>query len=106
MRSPIYERHERDAHGNPAGGVTVGRGFTIAWQCGPLAVDGVRREPNGAFVEDVIAAAIGRIEEYQRSKFACQENDNALANLRRAAWELDQRTKSREARGVEGTHAV
>lgn len=104
MRTPIYERHDSDANGNPAGGVTVGRGFTIAWQNGPLAVDGVRREPNGAFVEDVIAAAIGRIEAYQRSRFACQENDNALANLQRAAWELDQRTKNRVARGVEGTH--
>src|SRR5207247_8222437 len=105
MRTPIYERHEVDEQGRPAGGVTVGRGFTIAWQCGPLAVDGARREPNGAFVEDVIQAVIGRLEAYQRSEFRCQENENALANLQRAAWELDQRTKNRIARGVEGTHA-
>ena len=106
MRSEIIENHVSDEQGRPAGGTTTGRGFTIEWQNGPLAVDGVRREPNGAFVEDVIAAAIGRIEFYQRSPFACQENDNALANLIRAAWELDQRTKSRQARGVEGTHTV
>lgn len=106
MRSPFIENHFSDSEGRPAGGTTYGQGFAIGWQNGPLAIDGVRREPNGAFVEDIIAAAIGRIEFYQASRFACQENDNALANLRRAAWELDQRTKNRQARGVEGTHAV
>ena len=105
MRTPIYERHESDVNGNPAGGVTVGRGFTIAWQNGPLAVDGVRREPNGAFVEDVIAAAIGRIEAYQASRFNCIENATALEHLVAAAEALDSRTKNRVARGVEGTHA-
>lgn len=106
MRTPIYQRHERDEKGNPAGGVTVGRGFTIAWQNGPLAVDGVRVEPNGAFVEDVIQAAIGRIEEYQDSRFKCQENADALHMLKGAALALDLRTRNREKRGVEGTHAV
>ena len=102
MRTPIYEKHERDAQDNPAGGVSVGRGFTIAWQNGPLAVDG----PNGAFVEDVIQAVIGRIREYQASKFACQENADALRGLEIAAARLDDRTENRVARGVEGTHAV
>lgn len=106
MRTPLYERHERDAEDSPTGGVSVGRGFTIAWQCGPLALDGVRREPNGAFVEDVIAAAIGRLREYQSSRFACQENADALDCLESAAQFLDDRTRRREQRGVEGTHAV
>lgn len=106
MRTPIYERHERDAHDNPAGGVTVGRGFTIAWQHGPLAVDGVRREPNGAFVEDVIAAAIGRLREYQATRFNCHWNAMALASLEGALGYLDARTQDRTERGVEGTHAV
>lgn len=105
MRSPIFEGHKGDADGRPAGGVTHGRGFTIAWQDGPLAVDGTRREPNGAFVEDIIAAAIGRIAFYQASMFACQENADALDALRVAATRLDQRTKDRQVRGVEGTHA-
>lgn len=106
MRTPIHEQHDTDANGNPSGGVTIGRGFTIAWQNGPLAVDGVRREPNGAFVEDVIAAAIGRIEAYQASRFNCQENADALAHLKAAAQRLHDRTKNREARGVEGTHTA
>lgn len=106
MRTPIHERHERDADGRPAGGVTSGRGFTIAWQNGPLAVNGERVAPTGAFVEDVLAAVIGRIEEYQSSMFACKENVAALDALYDAAASLDQRTKAREARGVEGTHVA
>lgn len=104
MRSPIVEKHRSDANDNPTGGVTSGRGFIIDWQDGPLAVDGVRREPNGAFVEDVIAAAIGRIAFYEDSRFASDYNKRALTGLKDAASALDQRTKDREARGVEGTH--
>ena len=106
MRSEITEAHISDEQGRPAGGQTTGRGFTIDWQNGPLAVDGVRREPNGAFVEDVLAAVIGRIEFYQASQFACDENADALHALKAAARRLDDRTKARQARGVEGTHAV
>jgi hypothetical protein len=106
MRTPIYEQHDTDANGNPSGGVTIGRGFTIAWQNGPLAVDGVRREPTGAFVEDIVAAAIGRMEHYQASRFACAENQDALDYLKAAAARLDARTKNRQTRGVEGTHAA
>lgn len=84
MRSEILEAHNVDAEGRPAGGTTIGRGFKVDWQNGPLAVDGVRQEPNGAFVEDVIAAALGRIQHYQTSN----------------------RTRDRERRGVEGTHEL
>lgn len=102
---PIVENHFSDEKGRPAGGITYGGGFAIAWQNGPLAVDGVRREPNGAFVEDVIAAVIGRLEFYQNSGFACVENEDALFALKEAARRLDDRTKGRESRGVEGTHS-
>ena len=101
-----YAEHWLDDKGNPAGGVSTGRGFTISWQHGPLGRDGTRQEPNGAFVEDVIQAVIGRIECYQSSQFACQENADALVALYEAAKRLDDRTKDREARLVEGTHAV
>lgn len=101
-----YAEHWLDNNTNPAGGVSTGRGFTISWQNGPLAVSGVRCEPNGAFVEDVIQAVIGRIEFYQQSRFACDDNEDALSFLRSAAHALDCRTKDRERRAVEGTHAV
>jgi len=87
----------------PAGGVSTGSGFTISWQNGPLGRGNTRKEPNGAFVEDVIQAVIGRIEFYQQY-FPCQENTDALEGLYRAAQRLDDRTRDREAREVEGMH--
>lgn len=103
-----YADHWLDDKGNPAGGVSTGRGFTISWQNGPLGKIGTpeRHEPNGAFVEDVIQAVIGRIECYQASRFNCKENADALEALYIAAQRLDDRTKDRESRVVEGTHAV
>lgn len=104
MSNGITQEHKVDENGNPAGGVTTSVGFTIDWQNGPLAVDGTRREPNGAFVEDVIAAAIGRIEFYQSSRFHGLHNAVALGHLYAAAAALTERTRDRTQRGVEGTH--
>jgi hypothetical protein len=103
----FFEDHWSDGQGRPAGGVSTGKGFTISWQNGPLGQVGTpeRREPNGAFVEDLIQAVIGRIRFYEASRFACQENANALEALEAAATWLDRRTKDREQRAVEGIHA-
>ncbi len=106
MRSEVSHNNKSDEEGRPAGGFTEGRGFRIDWQDGPLAVDGVRQEPNGAFVENVIDAAIGRIAFYQESPFHCVENAVALGHLKAAAEVLAERTKGRERRGVEGTHQL
>lgn len=114
MNQPIESRHYVDKDGNPAGGETWGRGINIEWQNGPLAVDGTRREPNGAFVEGVIAAALDRLHFYQGEqhyvdnggKFRCRENALAITKLEEALHWLQHRTANREARGVEGTHQV
>lgn len=101
------EEHWLDANGNPAGGVSTGRGFAISWQNGPLGRGPDRREPNGAFVEEIIEAAAGRIRFYQtgaNGRFACAENANALSYLRMAVNALNERTARREAQQVEGTH--
>lgn len=105
MKQGHFEQHWSDDKDRPAGGVSSGRGFTISWQNGPLGIGPDRKEPNGAFVEDVIAAVVGRIEFYQRSEFACDANATAVLHMRAAALALDARTKDREARQVEGTHA-
>ncbi|MDE2098105.1 MAG: hypothetical protein KGL39_12700 [Patescibacteria group bacterium] len=97
-----------DDNGNPAGGYVEGVGLHISWQDGPLGRGEDRKEPNGAFVETVIAAAKQRIEFYQTAsngKFACEENANAIQALTDALFTLKQRTANREARQVEGTHA-
>lgn len=102
----FFSEHWSDADQNPAGGVTTGRGFTISWQNGPLGRGNERREANGAFVEDVIGAAIDRIECYQQSKFASSFNAEALEHLKGAIAALRSRTADREARDVEGTHSA
>ncbi len=104
MLNGHFAQHWSDNKGRPAGGVSSGRGFTISWQNGPLGRGADRVEPNGAFVEDVLDAVIRRIEFYQASEFACQENADALHALKIAAGRLDDRTKNREARAVGGTH--
>lgn len=106
MAQTVRSEHFLDADGNPAGGTTYGRGFAIGWQNGPLGRGENRREPNGAFVEDIIRAAADRLEFYQAGKFACEENAQALSHLREALQILEARTKDREARGVEGTHQL
>lgn len=108
MLQVIHSKHNLDANGNPAGGETSGMGFLIKWQNGPLGrdEDGTRIEPNGAFVEGVIAAALDRIQYYQGTKFKCRENAIAITKLEEALHWLQHRTVDREARKVEGTHAV
>ena len=93
-----------DTEGNPAGGFVKGVGLDIVWQNGPLGRGAERIEPNGAFVETVINAAVKRIEFYQESKFKCRENAIALTHLETALLWLNKRTQEREARQVEGTH--
>ena len=104
MESNVIHNNKSDENGRPAGGATHGRGFTIAWQDGPLGRDGDRIEPNGAFVADVITAAIGRVQFYQASEFASDYNARALGHLIEARAALRERTNDRERRGVEGTH--
>lgn len=106
MLSEFFSEHWTNKGENPAGGVSCGRGFTISWQNGPLGRGDDREEPNGAFVETVIAAAKDRIEFYQKSKFACPENAAALLALEQALIYLNGRTKDRENRKVEGTHMI
>jgi hypothetical protein len=106
MRIGFFSKHWNSEGGRPAGGVSSGRGFTISWQNGPLGKIGTdeRKEPNGAFVEDVIEVVRDRLEYYQQSEFACGENQEAIHYLTLALDALDIRTEKRIAKGVEGTH--
>jgi hypothetical protein len=106
MQQILDTANDVDDNGNPHGGHAKGTGIDISWQRGPLGRNGDRVEPNGAFVEGVIAAAIDRIEFYQSSKFHCIENAVALGHLKAAAEVLQERTRERERREVEGTHTV
>ena len=104
MLGKFKATNNNDDNGNPAGGTVAGVGITINWQDGPLGRDESRIEPNGAFVETVIAAAKQRIEYYNATKFKCRENAMAITKLDEALMWLHKRTADREAREVEGTH--
>jgi hypothetical protein len=107
MEQSLDADNHTDRDGNPAGGVALSTGLTITWQNGPLGRGENRKEPNGAFVETVIEAVINRLYYYQDvagGKFACRQNALALTKLEEAKHWLQDRTREREARGVEGTH--
>lgn len=106
LNQSITESHFKDAEGNPTGGTTSGVGISISWQNGPLGKGDSRKQPNGAFVEGVLAAALGRLKFYQASQFSCPENEAAIQHVEAALQWLTARTVKRAARGVEGTHEV
>jgi hypothetical protein len=96
-----------NAEGIPTGGGVRGVGLDILWQDGPLGRGEERVEPNGAFVETVIAAAQQRIEFFQDAsggRFRHPKNEEAVFHLINALRCLNERTAEREARQVEGTH--
>ena len=105
-RVGFVSHHRLDQENQPAGGVSFGPGYSISWQDGPLGRRPFRDEPNGAFVEDILAVVKDRIEFYQKSKFGCEENEKAISYIELALEKLDERTKNREKRQVEGTHEV
>lgn len=127
----ITGNHFTNSDGKPDGGVTQGPGFVISWQRGPLVGDDVtaeecvhghepldlhsvrttphaglpcRRAQNGAFVEEVIEAAIDRITHYEMdTPFGCDENRQAIEHLNAALTTLRSRTQRRRTEGLEGT---
>jgi len=68
-------------------------------QNGPVKVNGV----NGCQVDTLILAA-GAILTGLNEKFPCSANEIAIDHLKKAVIALEERTKDREARGVEGTN--
>ena len=88
------------------GGSVRGKGLAIDWQSGPLGRVPDRVNPSGAFVETVIAAALQRLQHYQKSHLECRENALAITKLEEALLWLGKRTRDREDRGVEGTHDI
>lgn len=108
-QQPFESKHFLDEHGLPAGGVASAVGIDIYWQNGPLGRGKDRSEPNGAFVETVLAIVIDRLNWYQTvgdERFACRENGMAIVHATAALRELERRTARREMQRVEGTHEV
>jgi hypothetical protein len=83
-------------------GLTMYAADEFTFQRGPIAEAGV----NGITNEVLLAILIDRLEGFQSGKYACTETERALEHCKDALEYLEERTKQREARGVEGTHEV
>ena len=95
-------RNEVDDFGRPKGGTAEGTGLEVSYQAGPIGEGG----RNGAFIEDLLMAAVDRLDFYQGGVFACRENAIAKTKIEEALHWLDHRTENRKRRGVEGTQRV
>jgi hypothetical protein len=93
-----------DENGYPAGGTVKGIGLSITWQDGASGRGGDRVIQNGALVEDVLTACLGRMKFHQTSKLSCPENVLVISALEEAIQWLRNRTDDREKRLVEGTN--
>lgn len=105
-----------DENGNPTGGdvaLTVSKdegtlhsALNIQWQDGPRGQEGTDEllPPNGAFVEDVLWAALQRLEFFNEGKYRDRANSLAITKIEEALQALKNRQLERSYRGVEGKH--
>lgn len=70
----------------------------VVFQSGPVAEVG----PNGLTNESLLAIVRDRFRDFQSGPFPCDENERALFHVDVALGWLEDRTKKRLGRGVEG----
>lgn len=70
----------------------------VLFQNGPIQEAGV----NGITQEALLAIVIDRLQSFQEGPFPSVQNAEALERCREALWILQERTRDRLARGVEG----
>lgn len=90
----------RDDMQDPSGITQIRYAHTVSFQNGPIKEAGV----NGVTHEALLAILIDRLRSFQSGPFKCVENELALQKCEDALWQLQERTKARIARAVEGTH--
>ncbi len=73
----------------------------ISFQNGPIKEVGV----NGVTHEALLAILIDRLRSFQAGPYSNRANAIALTKMEEALMWLQQRTRERIKRGVEGTHA-
>jgi len=69
----------------------------IDWQKGTVLSD-----QNGVDPQDVLRVVLGRLQ-YLDGRLLSRENSIAITNIQQAIMWLDERTRDRTSRGVEGT---
>ncbi len=73
--------------------------INIKWQEGTVLEVG----SNGTQVQDVIEILLDRLREFNAGSLSCRENSLAITKLEEAHMWLDERTRDRTVRNVEGT---
>lgn len=76
--------------------------LVVLFQNGPIAEVGV----NGVTHETLLTILADRLRCFQAGPYANAYNAEALGHIQAAQAALQQRTRDRMARGVEGTHTV
>lgn len=84
-------------HGHFYDIVAGGQITAIQFQHGPVKEHGV----NGATSEALLAIILHRLR-ILNNEFPCRENSLAITNLEQGLMWLEQRTRNRQKRGVEG----
>lgn len=74
----------------------------VPFQNGPIKEAGI----NGVTHEALLAILIDRLEGFQAGPYASDDNAVALDQMKCALHALQNRTRARIARGVEGTHTA
>lgn len=110
--------NQSDEYDNPTGGSVylqvIKNGdnefpaLVVNWQDGPRAQEPGKalEEPNGAFVEDVLWAALQRLEFFNEGKYRDRANAIAITHIEQAIQALKDRQLERSYRHVEGKHEV
>lgn len=112
----MFNQNWLNPDGTHDGGVSIGFGYTIAWQRGPV-LEAEDRDieagqipkssgRNGAFLIEVLKACRQQLKIYQEGKFACEENDKALSALDACIELLEMRRVRRKEEGKLGTTQV
>lgn len=84
-KQDFFQEHWQGDAEYPRKGISCGRGFTICWDSsGGTVQPSGEIVYSGAQIEDVLSAVVSRIAYYQESKFACDENAQALSELEAA----------------------
>jgi len=116
----LVAENKVDDDANPTGGDvrldldTSGDGksdfpvLLVKWQDGPRGQEGTDEllPPNGAFVEDVLWAALQRLEFFNAGKYRDRANSMAITHIEQALQALKDRQLERSFRKVEGKHEV
>jgi hypothetical protein len=123
INASLKANNQLDDNENPTGGDvylqvtkngdTEFPALVVNWQDSPRGTgetnaDGspVLAQPNGAFVEDVLWAALQRLEFFNESKYRDRANSLAITKIEEALQALKNRQLERSHRNVEGKHEV